>query len=151
MQIPLKCIIGVFLCFLLTGSKPSDQFPQTEITNGVIRAHLYLPDSNNGYYRGTRFDWSGVISDLEYKGHTYFGKWYKEEHDPGFHDHLAGPVEEFTPVGYDEAKTGETFLKIGVGMLVKPEEAKYSFATRYKNTNSGAWKVKKKKIGRAHV
>ena len=145
MQIPLKCIIGVFLCFLLTGSKPSDQFPQTEITNGVIRAHLYLPDSNNGYYRGTRFDWSGVISDLEYKGHTYFGKWYKEEHDPGVHDHLAGPVEEFTPVGYDEAKTGETFLKIGVGMLVKPEEAKYFFGTRYKNTNSGTWKVKKKK------
>ncbi len=145
MQIPLKCIIGVFLCFLLTGSKPSDQFPQTEITNGVIRAHLYLPDSNNGYYRGTRFDWSGVISDLEYKGHTYFGKWYKEEHDPGVHDHLAGPVEEFTQVGYDEAKTGETFLKIGVGMLVKPEEAKYFFGTRYKNTNSGTWKVKKKK------
>lgn len=145
MQLPLKYFIGVFLCFLLAGSKPSNQFPKTEITNGLIRAHLYLPDSKNGYYRGTRFDWSGVISDLEYKGHTYFGKWYKEEHDPGFHDHLAGPVEEFTPVGYDQAKTGETFLKIGVGMLVKPEEVKYSFATRYKNTNSGAWKVKKKK------
>lgn len=145
MQVRLISIIGAFLGFLLTGSKPSGQFPQTEITNGVIRAHLYLPDSNDGYYRGTRFDWSGVISDLEYKGHTYFGKWYKEEHDPGFHDHLAGPVEEFTPVGYDEAKTGETFLKIGVGMLMKPEEAKYFFGTRYKNTNSGTWKVKKKK------
>jgi hypothetical protein len=36
-------------------------------------------------------------------------------------------------------------LKIGVGMLMKPEEEKYSFVTTYKNTNSGSWRVKKKK------
>jgi hypothetical protein len=36
--------------------------PQTEIKNQHIQAKLYLPDSQNGFYRGTRFDWSGVIS-----------------------------------------------------------------------------------------
>jgi len=54
------------------------------------------------------------------------------------------PVEEFVPVGYDDAKAGETFLKIGVGMLLKPEEEKYFFGTPYKITNGGTWKVKNK-------
>ncbi|MGH2564453.1 MAG: hypothetical protein ACRDE5_08070, partial [Ginsengibacter sp.] len=45
--------------------------PEAEITNGLITAKLYLPDAENGYYRGSRFDWSGVISDLQYKGHSY--------------------------------------------------------------------------------
>jgi len=144
MQLTLKYVIGIFLTVVLIGSKPTDQFPQAEITNGLIRARLYLPDGVNGFYRGSRFDWAGVMPELEYNGHTYFGKWYDEEHDPTFHDHIAGPVEEFTPIGYEEAKTGEVFLKIGVGILVKPEESKYSFATPYKNINSGRWKVKKK-------
>ena len=141
----IKYIIQVILAFFLTGGRPVDQYPQTEITNGLIRARLYLPDSKTGYYRGARFDWAGVIPDLEYQGHTYFGKWHNKEHDPTFHEHTAGPVEEFVPVGYNEAKVGETFLKIGVGMLEKPQEEKYFFATTYKNTNSGTWRVKKKK------
>jgi hypothetical protein len=140
-----KNFIAVLFLFLLISGKPVDQYPQAEITNGLIHARLYLPDSKTGYYRGARFDWAGVIPELEYKGHSYFGKWHNKEHDPTFHEHTAGPVEEFVPVGYDEAKAGETFLKIGVGMLVKPEEEKYFFATTYKNTNSGTWKVKKKK------
>lgn len=130
---------------IVIGSKPIGQFPQAEITNGLIRARLYLPDREVGFYRGARFDWAGVMPELDYMGHTYFGKWYAEEHDPTFHDHIAGPVEEFTPVGYEDAKTGDAFLKIGVGILVKPEEVKYSFATPYKNINSGTWKVKRKK------
>ena len=40
------------------------QFPQAEISNGQIHAKLYLPDPQKGYYRATRFDWSGVISSL---------------------------------------------------------------------------------------
>ena len=145
MKRALKYIIVVCLSVVLFGSKPADPYPQAEITNGLIRAKLYLPDSQTGFYRGARFDWAGVIPELEYKGHSYFGKWHDKEHDPTFHEHTAGPVEEFVPVGFDEAKPGETFLKIGVGMLVKPEEEKYSFVTTYENTNSGTWQVKKKK------
>ena len=133
-------VIGASLFFF--NSKPVDPYPQAQITNGLIKARLYLPDSKTGFYRGTRFDWAGVMPELEYRGHTYFGKWYSKEHDPAFHDHIAGPVEEFVAVGYETAKVGETFLKVGVGMLVKPEESKYSFANTYKNVNSGTWKVK---------
>ena len=143
----IKNFISVLFLFLLIGSKPVDQYPQAEISNGLIRVRLYLPDNETGFYRGARFDWAGVIPDLEYQGHTYFGKWHNKEHDPNFHVHTAGPVDEFVPVGYNEAKVGETFLKIGVGMLEKPQEEKYFFATTYKNTNSGTWKVKKKRGG----
>ena len=34
-------------------------YPRAEIANESIRMELYLPDSVKGYYRGTRFDWSG--------------------------------------------------------------------------------------------
>src|SRR5262245_41916524 len=72
--------------------------PQAEITNGIVRARLYLPDPQDGYYRGTRFDWSGQISRLEYKGHNYFGKWF-DRYDPKLHDAIMGPVEEFLTNG----------------------------------------------------
>ena len=39
--------------------------PAATIGNGVVRAKLYLPDVDNGYYRGTRFDWSGSGARLE--------------------------------------------------------------------------------------
>jgi hypothetical protein len=40
---------------------------------------------------------------------------------------FTGPVEEFTPaVGFDEAMPGGTYLKIGVDVLRKPDDAAYS-------------------------
>ncbi len=68
--------------------------PEAGISNGAIDAKLYLPDARQGYYRGTRFDWSGVIYSLRYKGHEYFGPWF-EKYAPQTHDAIAGPVEEF--------------------------------------------------------
>lgn len=117
-------------------------FPQAEISNSRVRAKLYLPDAKTGYYRGTRFDWSGVIASLECDGHSYFGKWF-ERYDPKVA--ITGPVEEFLTngggLGYDEAKPGETFVKIGVGTLRKPNEPRNrSF---YEIVDSGKWKVKR--------
>ena len=117
--------------------------PGVEISNGIINAQLYLPDNQKGYYQGTRFDWSGVIPSLEYGGHSYFGQWF-EKYSPTLHDAIMGPVEAFSPIGYNEAKAGGDFLMIGIGMIRKPEEAKYSFANPYHIVNNGKWKVKKK-------
>jgi hypothetical protein len=50
--------------------------PQAEIANNVIKMRLYLPDPERGFYRGTRFDWSGVIGSLVYRGHNYYGPWF---------------------------------------------------------------------------
>jgi hypothetical protein len=121
-------------------------FPQAEIANGRIRAQLYLPDAQAGYYRGTRFDWSGVVSSLKWNGHEYFGQWF-ERHDPRIHDAITGPVEEFltgdSSLAYAEVKPGESFVRIGVGAVRKPEEAAYRRFGTYDIVDPGTWTVKK--------
>ena len=140
---------GVLICLslgLAMGVLAGAEFPQAELSNGSIRAKLYLPDPEQGYYRATRFDWSGVIASLEYKGHNYFGPWL-DKHDPRINDAISGPVEDFRTngagLGYDEAKTGDTFVKIGVGVVRKPDEPRYRQANYYEIVNSGKWNVRK--------
>jgi len=117
------------------------KFPEAEITNGLIKAKLYLPDPKKGYYQGTRFDRSGNMPALEYKGHTYFGQWFTK-YSPEIHDVIMGPVEDFTPIDYSESMPGENFLKIGVGILSKPDMELYDFSRLYPVINPGKWKVK---------
>jgi hypothetical protein len=135
-------LICVLSCLMIS-LNAQEKFPEAVITNGIIRTHFYLPDSTNGYYQGTRFDWSGNITSLEYKGHNYYGKWF-EKYSPTIHDVVMGPVEEFDQVGYSDAKIGGTFVKIGVGSLLKPEESVYNRFKLYQITNHGKWKIKKK-------
>jgi hypothetical protein len=132
--------------------------PQTEIANSVMRMKIYLPHAATGFYRGTRFDWSGVVGDLEFAGHSYYGPWFTQT-DPKVSDFvyrgaeivagpcsaITGPVEEFGVLGYDEAKPGGTFLKIGVGVLRKPDDAHYTAYHLYEIVNGGKWSVKKSK------
>ena len=131
-------------------------FPQAQISNGQITAKLYLPDAAKGYYRSTRFDWSGAVYSLQYKGHEFYGPWY-DRIDPkvinwvhqgpeivsGPCSALMGPVNEFqTPLGWSEAKPGGTFIKIGVGVLRKGE-GEYNRYAPYEVLNPGKWTVKK--------
>jgi hypothetical protein len=145
----------------LTGSKsvPAAEPPQARIANGQIRVNLYLPDARNGFYRGTRFDWSGIIASLEYKGHNYYGPWFNRL-DPKVYDYrfegdevvaspcvaATGPAEEFQTderaLGWDEAKVGGTFIKIGVGVLRKDEGA-YDIFKQYEIVDPGKWSVKR--------
>jgi len=118
--------------------------PAAEISNGQVRAKLYLPDAENGYYRATRFDWAGVVASLEAGGHSYFGKWF-DRYDPKIHDAIMGPVEEFLTdghaLGYNEAKPGEVFVKIGVGAIRKPDEPRFRQFSTYEIANQGKWTV----------
>jgi len=134
-------------------------YPQREISNGSLRANVYLPDAEKGFYRGMRFDWAGVISSLEYKGHSYYGPFF-EKFDPtvpdvvigdpvvaGVNSAASGPVEEFigkdgAALGYSDAKPGETFCKIGVGSLRKPDNDAYSSYRKYPIVDGGKRTVK---------
>jgi hypothetical protein len=115
--------------------------PAASISNGVVRAKLYLPDVDNGYYRGTRFDWSGSVASLETNGHTYFGQWFPR-YDPKLHDSITGPVEDYAPLNYTESKPGETFVKIGIGVLKRLDEPQYKFSNPYDLLDTGKWSVR---------
>jgi hypothetical protein len=135
------------LYYLLSGltiiAMPTTKFPQTDITNGLISATIYLPDAKTGYYQGTRFDWSGNMVSLEYSGHNYFGQWFTK-YSPEIHDVIMGPVEEFAPLDYSEIKPGGSFVKIGVGVVYKQDDLPYTFSRVYQLLNHGKWTVKKK-------
>ncbi len=136
----LRLIVWMWYTLFMVIDCFSQNIPQTLISNGLVKARIYLPDIDNGYYRATRFDWSGVMPYLEHDGHSYFGKWFKN-YDANMHESVMGPVEEFTPIGYEDAEVGESFLKIGVGTLVKPEESKYNSFNHYEISNNGKWEI----------
>jgi hypothetical protein len=151
--------LPLVLTVVAGGSPPPGDPPQVEISNGEIRARIYLPAAQKGFYQGTRFDWSGVVSSLEYQGHNYYGQWYAEC-DPHVHDFvfrgseseivtspcckIVGPVEEFQSnhhaLGFDEAKVGGTFIKIGIGVLRKDGE-EYDAFNQYDLVDGGKWTV----------
>ena len=132
--------------------------PEAEIAHGPIRVRLYLPDANTGFYRGIRFDWSGVIGGLEYAGHNYYPQWFQRS-DPGVRDFIydgddivagpctaiTGPAEEFVTngkgLGFDQAKAGGSFVKIGVGVLRKPDDGNYDPFRLYPIQDGGRWTV----------
>jgi hypothetical protein len=130
--------VGVLgLGFAVMAAEP----PSASIGNGVVKAKLWLPDVKDGYYRGARFDWSGSVWSLESGGHSYFGQWFPR-YDPLKHDSITGPVEDYAPLNYTEAKPGETFVKIGIGVLKKIDDQPYRFSTSYDLLDTGKWAVR---------
>ena len=154
----MVCLGAILLLGLAINSTPSRaaDFPQAEISNGQVTAKIYLPDSKNGYYRSTRFDWSGAVYSLQYKGHDFYGPWFDKIDSSvinwvyqgakivsGPCSALEGPVDEFqTPLGWDEAPPGGRFIKIGVGVLRK-SGTEYNRYFPYSILDSGKWSVKK--------
>jgi len=141
-----KSFFSIFLslaCIPIFSLTESTGFPQANISNGIIFLRSFLPDALKGYYRGTRFDWSGVIPSLEFNGHSYCAQWF-EKYDPTTHDAIMGPVESFSPLGYDDARPGGSFVQIGVGVLSKKDESTYSPFKYYPILNAGSWKVLQK-------
>jgi hypothetical protein len=138
-------LIPIVLLALIQAMTPT--VPKAALSSGRTRADVYLPDAESGYYRGTRFDWSGMIASLNHNGHEYFGQWF-ERYDPKIHDAITGPVEEFltgadSALGYADAKVGETFVRIGVGTVRKPQEAGYQRYATYEIVDPGKRTVNK--------
>ncbi len=142
---------GMFRCMLLAlvlvlRSFGAEDAPSVKISNKAIQATVLLPDSVKGYYRGTRFDWSGAISSLRIElpngTHELFGKWF-EKYEPTLHDAIQGPVEEFGEIGYATAPVGGRFLKPGVGWLKRPDEKPYDRFRTYTVEDGGSWKVRR--------
>ncbi|MFC1651470.1 hypothetical protein ACFL2X_07855 [Candidatus Latescibacterota bacterium] len=127
---------------------PLDIYPHIILSNGLIEASVFLPNNEKGFYRSSRFEWSGMIWQLTYKDHTFFTERVKP-HNPETSGHSMSLAEEFCigtnkaiPQRFTEAKPGETFMKIGVGNLEKPlDNNEYHFSTQYKIIDSGKWET----------
>ena len=129
--------------------------PSHQVTNGEITATLYLPDATKGFYRTTRFDWSGAIAGLKYKGHEYYGIWFSKVADIYVFGYegtgkdvisadftaMVGPAEEFGALGYDDVPAGGLFVKPGVGIL-RRDGMTYNHSRPYVIANGGTWDVK---------
>jgi len=98
-------------------------YPYEIISNEKIKASVFLPDAEKGFYRSTRFEWSGMIYELTYKGHSYFlSKRQKyslplrQKHNPLKTDHAASLADQFQN-GPERVEEAETYMVIGVGNL----------------------------------
>jgi hypothetical protein len=163
---PRKCLLGTmvltgFFALPAAWAEPVQPLPRhtmavpldapsARITNGLITAKIYLPDTEAGFYRGTRFDQNGVIGSLALAGQNFYGPWF-DRVSPEVMDYvftpsgivggpdsaISGPVEEFAPVGFEDASAGGTFLKIGVGRLKKPDTKPYDHYRIYAVADAG--------------
>jgi len=108
--------------------------PRAMLRNGALSAEIALPDAAHGFYRGTRFDWSGMIIAVTLGKARFHGPWF-DAVAPGVRDYVhdgarivagpqtgaTGPAEEFqgtntgpgpTP-GYTEAAPGYPIVDSG--------------------------------------
>ena len=101
-----------------------------ELSNRHLHLCLCEP---GGFYRGTRFDWSGVFRNIVFEGIEFSGLWF-DGIDPLRHDNLTGCSEEFAPIWID----GIHCVKPGVGLLDVPEGKEgYDRFKLYEIVNSG--------------
>lgn len=151
-----KILLFSLLCILpLMNVRAEEQdlaslYPRVVISNGVIETAVFVPDMLKGFYRSSRYEHSGMVAQLTYRGHTFFRqRVHQIPHDPENPGHGISLAEEFAigtsrciPQRFEEAQAGETFLKIGVGTLEKPGDGKkYSFGTTYTIIDPGVWTV----------
>jgi hypothetical protein len=99
-------------------------------------------------YKGSRFDWTGQIIQITYLNkHTLcttelIGGQKINECGRGLYNEFG--LDE--PIGYNDCRVGNTFPKIGVGLLEKDSEDEYDFSKKYKiNPYSIRYSVEKTK------
>lgn len=166
-------VCGLIVCGAIAGSGRAaeaedartlatalQESPSMALSNDRIALTVALPDPTRGFYRGTRFDWSGMITSLCYRGQRFYGPWF-ERISHSVRDFTydgdavvasatsaaMGPAEEFDPTtsppGFDAAKPGESFIKIGVGVLRRPDAAAYDHYYAYDVLDHGRWSARK--------
>jgi len=138
--------------------------PKATLVRGGLRVTVALPDAQHGFYRSTRFDWSGMITDVTMRKARFYGLWFDDVSD-SVHDFLdsergvivsprnaaTGPAEEFanrdgeTVPGYNAAPAGGTFIKIGVGRLRKDDLRAYDHFSAYTIVDGGKWTIRRAK------
>lgn len=110
------------------------------ISKGPLELTLCPPSFEEGYYRGTRFDHSGIFRKIVHGGFVLVDEWF-DEYDPYKHDAVCGNSEEYDPCGYETAPEGAVFFKPGVGLLLKEKDEPFGRFKLYKVADPGKWTV----------
>ena len=101
--------------------------------NSILRIEIDKPGQN---YRGSRFDWTGKITQITFDNKYTFCT--EETLDSNLVNIRGrGLYNEFgisQALGYNECKPGEKFSKVGVGLIKKDVEEPYDFFKSYKIT-----------------
>ena len=96
------------------------------LRSGRLSVELARPGS---FYRGSRFDWTGLIRQVTLDGRH---KFCCDESQGGTGGTgLCNEFGIFTPIGYDETIPGERFPKLGVGLLERVDAKPYAFHRPY--------------------
>lgn len=135
-----KTVLFLMLClpFISFGQHKEKSNMAHILKNKNLEIYIDFP---LGSYTFSRFDWTGKITAVKFKGIDVSGneKSNREINDiygKGFYNEFG--IE--TPVGFDDCEEGEWFPKIGVGLL-KKEGVSYSFMKAYE-TQPADFKVK---------
>jgi len=135
-----KMILGLMIClpFISIGQHKKESNMVHILKNKNLEIRIDLPLEN---YQLSRFDWTGKIVSVKFKGVDVAGtERLNSEDDNSFGKGFYNEFGIETPVGFDECEEGEWFPKIGVGLL-KKEGVSYSFMKAYE-TQPADFKVK---------
>ncbi|MNI22063.1 hypothetical protein D3C73_756090 [compost metagenome] len=105
------------------------------MTYHLNNEQLMIDIAEIGGYGGSRFDWSGFITGVTLlageQSHTYC---VPESLNMGEGTGGKGLCNEFgikKAIGYDDAKVGEHFPKLGIGLLTRLDDDAYAFDRSY--------------------
>jgi hypothetical protein len=108
---------------------PLPHSPTRTLTSRRLAVEVAAPGA---LYAGSRFDWTGFITQVTLDGtHTFCAP---ESPTPGAGTGGVGLCNEFgifTPLGYDDVAPGAPFPKLGVGLCTRLSDDPYSFFTPY--------------------
>lgn len=109
--------------------------PMRTLSSDRLQVEVMDPHSPDRYYRGPRFSPVATVLQVRMDGHRFL--FAPDQHDPQTDN--GGLAMEFDigtepnppPPHFNDAATGEGFLKIGVGVLKKEADPLYKFYMPY--------------------
>jgi len=162
--------VGIIWSFVAHNVSANEAYANVTLHSPIMSARVFLPylqdeSEESQYYVGSRFEHGSMIGDVVYGHKTVYGReMWRTPHDASWPESGVGLASEFGcgdngptcagkgditngVLGYETAKNGEPFLKIGVGALVKgscpdcltDETDDYKFNSPYKFYRQPKW------------
>ncbi|HBC88569.1 MAG TPA: hypothetical protein DCZ94_16600 [Lentisphaeria bacterium] len=129
----MKYLAALLLFFLFAKMDAGENSAVQTISGDKLTVEIMDPNHPDRYNRGVRFTPVAAVLGVKMDGKEFM--FHPEKHDVK-NDHgglasefdlcIPGGPDEDLPPGYLEAKDGEGFLKIGVGVLKKKKGENYS-------------------------